>query len=60
MGTVFQTVLKEVKMSKDKIIRWGSHLAKWYQFWWPQSGIIGGVILFLIFILLYILLKEVI
>ena len=45
-------------MIKDKVIRWGSRPAKWYQFWYPQSGWVGGVIIFILFVLLYILLKE--
>ena len=45
-------------MINDRVIRWGSHPAKWYQFWYPQSGSAGGAICFGIFVLLYILLKE--
>jgi len=44
---------------KDKFIRWGNHLAKWYQFWYPQSGFVGGGIIFLLFVLLYVLLKTI-
>lgn len=25
--------------------RWITHPARWYQFWWPQSALLGGVIL---------------
>ena len=29
---------------KDKISEWAYKNAKWYQFWMPQSGLVGGII----------------
>lgn len=31
------------------LIKWSTTPAKWYQFWLPQSGFLGGAILGLVF-----------
>lgn len=30
------------------IKRWLKHPAKWYEFWYPQSGFVGGLLAFAI------------
>jgi hypothetical protein len=30
---------------KNSIINWWKHPARWYQFWLPQSGLFGGLII---------------
>lgn len=28
----------------DIIVRWVNKPARWYEFWYPQSGILGGML----------------
>lgn len=37
---------------KCAIVKWVATPAKWYEFWMPQSGLIGGLI-FLSIVMLY-------
>lgn len=43
---------------KDLIKRWTFTPAKWWQFWMPQSGLRGGLIIWIICFIVWILILK--
>lgn len=40
----------------ERLNKWLHHPARWYEFWYPQSGFFGGVVLICVILLLVYLL----